>query len=210
MEKLFLDIYARNEWGTGSGPGSLPQTTGEYRDVVQRLLRDLRPCRVLDAGCGYFEPYAAIDWAGVDYLGVDVVPAVIEANSTRFAREGRRFERRDLTDPAARPAPAGFDLVLVKDVLQHWSAARVMPFLRYLSRFPRVLITNSTNRVAVNRDGPDGDFRALDVRLPPYCVPAREIGAYEVKSNPPLDWKTMLYWEPGADRWTAPGVYVEE
>src|SRR5215207_2663571 len=112
MERVFSEIYARQEWGAGSGPGSLPESTGEYCRVLQRLLWGLRPCRVLDVGCGYFDPYAGLDWAGVEYLGVDVVSAVVESNADRFTGGAVRFARCDATDRASCPAAAGFDLVL--------------------------------------------------------------------------------------------------
>src|SRR5688572_10419327 len=108
MERVFSEIYARHEWGAGSGPGSLPESTREYRRVLQRLFWALRPCRVLDVGCGYFDPYAELDWKGVEYVGLDVVPAVVESNTARFAGGAVRFARCDATDRASCPAAEGF------------------------------------------------------------------------------------------------------
>jgi SAM-dependent methyltransferase len=155
----------------------------------------------LDLGCGYFGPYVALDWSRIEYRGIDVVPEVVEHNRRAFETDSRRFQPADLSDAAARPQ-GGFDIVLVKDVLQHWSFARIMPFLRYLTAFPRVPITNSTNAIRANWDVPDGDYRGLDVRLPPFCIPDREIITYEVTQNPMFDPKTVLYWEPPSQRWT--------
>jgi SAM-dependent methyltransferase len=205
MEGLFTSIYARGHWGPGSGTGSTGHALRQYTAVLQQLLRHLRPCSVLDVGCGFFDPYSHMDWSGIHYVGLDVVIPVITHNRARFATPSRRFVHADIIDRAARPTTA-FDLVLVKDVMQHLSYARVVPLLRYLSAFPRVLITNSTNQISENSDAVDGGYRPLDVRLPPLCVPGCELITYTVAREPELDVKTVLYWQPPLEPWVPPVV----
>jgi SAM-dependent methyltransferase len=205
VEKTFAEIYGRGGWGVGSGPGSQPRSLDPYRNALEHLFRRLRPRTVLDVGCGFFEPYASMCWGDVTYVGVDVVPDVVERNRSRYSTPTRRFIHADATDRVALPGWR-FDVVLVKDVLQHWSLSRIIPFMRFLETFPHVVITNSTNGVRENWDIPDGQFRGLDVRLPPINLPAEELCRYEVVENPQFDLKTVLHWQPALQPWHPPGI----
>ncbi len=58
----------------------------EYRAFVQQFMSRNSVRSVVDLGCGEWQFSRLIDWTGVRYLGVDVVPAVIEKNRPRFRR----------------------------------------------------------------------------------------------------------------------------
>src|SRR6185312_8202393 len=96
-----------------------------YRAVVERLCRARDVRSVVDVGCGDWQLGSLVDWTGVAYTGVDVVPPVVEADRARYGREGVRFEAADaLRDPLPTA-----DLLLAKDVLQHWPNGDVEAFL---------------------------------------------------------------------------------
>jgi 2-polyprenyl-3-methyl-5-hydroxy-6-metoxy-1,4-benzoquinol methylase len=167
--KVFEEIYATNYWGFGSGHGSRPQVTRGYREFVARFIRENCISSVVDFGCGDWQFSRLIDWSGVDYLGLDVVPQLIERHQTRFGRAGIRFEMCPdrLTDvPSA-------DLLLAKDVLQHWPTSAVQEFLgNVVPRFKWALITNGvTPESHLNGDIEMGGFRPLDLRRVPFsCI----------------------------------------
>lgn len=174
-ESLFREIYEVDGWSGGSGLGSIPDATVVYRQVVQRLLDAPDVRTVVDAGCGDWQISRLLDWSGVSYLGVDVVPELIQRNTAEFGRAGIRFEARDMSQAALPKA----DLLVCKDVLQHWPNAWVGAFLARASRRYRyVLVTNDVLSTdcepdSLNRDIGLGLWRLLDVARPPFgLVPA--------------------------------------
>ncbi|WP_046470071.1 class I SAM-dependent methyltransferase [Allosalinactinospora lopnorensis] len=73
--------------------------------------------RVLDAGCGTGEHVAELRARGVDAVGVDASPEMVQRARERFPDAGLFVA--DLRDGDAIPAPAGYDAVLSNAVL-HW------------------------------------------------------------------------------------------
>lgn len=189
MNRVFDHIYSAGQWGEGSGPGSLRSGLRPYKSFVQRMIELYRPQSVLDLGCGYFAPYADMDWP--DYTGLDVASAPIEANRRDYAGPGRRFEQRDWMEGELPYA----DLVLVKDVLQHWPDELVRRGLKRLSTCNRVIITNSAvlGQHTVNADIELGGCRPLNLLLPPFGLrrPA-DFTLFETPENRELDYKLAL------------------
>lgn len=176
----FAEIYKGNEWGFGSGHGSLPRVTRGYREFVERFLRINRIERVVDMGCGDWQFSRLIDWGNANYVGADVVDSVVERNSKRFRREGVSFQvvRDDGSD-----LPDG-DLLLCKDVLQHLARPSIERFVAdVLPRYRYALLTNCVEPTgSLNVDIESGAFRPLDLRLPPFEVPATAV--YEFTGRP--------------------------
>jgi SAM-dependent methyltransferase len=196
MRERFEEIYRTREWGKGSGEGSIPRHTRAYVAFLQQFLRDHRIRSVVDLGCGDWQFSRLIDWTGIHYQGFDLVTSVIACNQRQFARQGIEFHLFSGDFAALPPA----DLLLAKDVLQHWSNATITAFLPHLTRFPYSLITNCINpkRPTENRDISDGEFRYLDIRLPPFVVPACEQLTFTnhlpnwLKSFRDIRWKKVV------------------
>jgi hypothetical protein len=74
---------------------------------------------------------------GVDYTGVDVVPALIQHHSAQYGSERVRFRQLDIVN---EPLPEG-DLCLIRQVMQHLSNAQIAKILPRLARYPHVLVT---------------------------------------------------------------------
>ncbi|HEX3431006.1 MAG TPA: methyltransferase [Rhizomicrobium sp.] len=173
MRQVFERIYVRNDWGHGSGEGSLPVHTRPYVKFLQQFLHRQRIKSVVDFGCGDWQFSKSIRWDDIEYRGYDIVPAIVSANRQRYQEKKISFHEigGDFADlPAA-------DLLIVKDVLQHWSDETIRDFLPVLSRYPLALITNCVNPAGVteNLAIADGGFRYLDVRLPPFLVKAKDV-----------------------------------
>ncbi|HET8921622.1 MAG TPA: hypothetical protein VFN26_01350 [Candidatus Acidoferrum sp.] len=80
-----------------------------------------------------------MDWSGTDYLGLDIHSDLIQRNQLRYAKKGIRFE---LAPDQFSSVPSG-DLLLVKDVLQHFSTGLIDEFMAdVVPRFRFALITN--------------------------------------------------------------------
>jgi SAM-dependent methyltransferase len=172
----------------------LPGGLDAYLRFLQQILRTCRPSRVVDLGCGYFSPYANLDWGDCQYIGIDVAAKCIRQNLP-YSTPKRAFVHRDWCNMAKLPEA---DLALCKDVLQHWSHHDVCRGLVLLSKYPLVLITNSMvcGRGVVNADIGTGGFRPLNVAKPPYSLRAKKSQVYRVKTNAEMDKKLLFLWEP--------------
>ena len=181
LKERFEEIYAKNEWTHGSGIGSLPANTREYVALLEKFLVERNIRSVVDMGCGDWQFSKKIHWGSARYRGFDVVAPVIKRNRRKHAADGISFHLYS-GNPADLPAA---DLLIVKDVLQHLSNKNVRAFLPHLSRFKYALITNCYNPKGPteNNDIKDGDFRYLDLRLPPFNLKAEEICDYTHKIN---------------------------
>ena len=165
---IFETIYREKRWGAGlgSGHGSLPKGTEPYRAFLEDFIRANRIRRVVDYGCGDWQFSRLIDWQGAEYVGLDVVPALIEANRIAFARPGVSF---DLSPENPDELPDG-DLVIAKDVLQHLPTADIHAFLAdVLPRYRLALLTNDSGE-QVNDDVAPGGWRPLDLTMEPFGV----------------------------------------
>jgi len=170
MNNRFEQIYATNEWGHGSGEGSLPEHNRGYVQFLEDFLVRQNIESVVEMGCGDWQFSKDIRWGAAKYHGFDVVPAVVEFNRQSYARDHVIFSLYS-GDPAELPRA---DLLIVKDVLQHLNDATVHHALVHFPRFRYVLATNCVNPrgPTVHRDIADGDFRYLDLRLPPFGLQA--------------------------------------
>src|SRR6266849_3970672 len=93
-EDLFTKIHRSNDWGDAesrSGPGSTVFRTRLLRPRLAELFSRLEVRSLLDLPCGDFNWMRLMELASVDYIGGDVVPALIDQNVSRYARPGRRF-----------------------------------------------------------------------------------------------------------------------
>lgn len=193
MKNIFERIYANNDWGHGSGEGSIPGHVGPYVAFLQKFLRRRRIRSVVDFGCGDWQFSHLIDWQGIDYRGYDVAGAVISANRNSYQNEHISFH--EIAEHPGDLPPA--DLLIVKDVLQHWSDGAIFDFLPVLSSFRFSLVTNCVNPSGPTENHPisDGDFRCLDLRLAPFRLAARKVLAFS-NDRP---WRERLFGKP---RWT--------
>lgn len=191
--EIFDAVYAGKGWGVGSGPGSTASSLSAYIDFVRKVLARHQPRRILDLGCGFFAPYAGIEWGG-EYLGVDAAAVCISSNAG-FEGPKRRFQILDWLNAPELPDA---DLVLVKDVLQHWTVEEIDRGLHRLSRFPHVLITNSVilGSSPVNAPIKTGGCSPLNLLMAPWNLPRPELfESFLVPDNTELDMKLALLFQ---------------
>jgi hypothetical protein len=171
VEAVFARIHARNGWGdpeSVSGRGSTLTRTEVVRRELPGLLAALGARSLLDAPCGDFNWMRAVDLGAVDYVGVDVVAALVERNRRRYGGAGRRFLRLDLTRD---PLPTA-DAVLCRDCLIHLSLADGAAAIANIRQSgARHLLATTHESVRENVDNPTGGFRPLNLRLPPFRFP---------------------------------------
>jgi SAM-dependent methyltransferase len=188
MKEAFTEVYQRDDWCGGSGRGSVPENTTEYRRLIEKFIRTHAIERIVDIGCGDWQFSRLIDWGNIDYLGIDTVPAVIEANRKRF---GTRYNFMCL-DVTCDDLPAG-ELLLIKDVLQHWPNAVIQRFLPRLAQYRYVILTNDGYpSTTLNTDIRMTGYRPLDLRQPPFSFDAEELLRYRTDEVPLEQWNKLV------------------
>lgn len=162
VQEAFRRTYLTGGWGQdfNSGRGSNPATQGQYIEFVRDFIRRNRIETVADLGCGNFRIGQQIA-TGVKYVGVDIVPEIVERNQRLYASESVTFTCRNLLEDELPLA----DLCLVRQVLQHLSNDEIQIALGRLDRYPLVLITEHVpaGSFVPNLDKPHGpDTRVRD------------------------------------------------
>jgi hypothetical protein len=169
LAERFGRIASINLWGADasvSGLGSELQATRAVREALPELLARLGVKTLLDAPCGDALWIDRTD-LGVDYVGVDIVPALIEANLERASRDGarRRFLTADITSDELPRA----DAILCRDALVHLCFANIeRAFERFRASGATWLLTTTFPELERNLDCEDGDWRALNFEHPPF------------------------------------------
>jgi len=171
---VFSYIYANNVWGSDesvSGPGSADDATARLRAGIPPLLRDLGVRTLLDAPCGDFGWLSRTDLHGVRYIGLDIVPELVARNSRTFAKRNRRFLAGDLIND---PLP-GADAILCRDCLVHLSFDQIFAaFANMRASGARYLLSTTYVEIDANEDAATGDWRPLNLTLPPFGLPEPE------------------------------------
>ncbi|MGE3914219.1 MAG: class I SAM-dependent methyltransferase [Hyphomicrobiaceae bacterium] len=174
---IFDQIYRSKYWTHGSGPGSIAAFNKPLIAYLDRFLAANRVKRLVDFGCGDFQYMRHVNLAATEYIGLDVVPRILEENRKNFGREGITFEETpdDLTE-----LPGG-DLLLLKDVLIHLPNSYIAPLLQHARRTYRFVLAinnESDDASAYNRDIAVGEFRPVDISLAPFSLPSATIFHY--------------------------------
>jgi 2-polyprenyl-3-methyl-5-hydroxy-6-metoxy-1,4-benzoquinol methylase len=175
--RIFEEIYAKSEWGQGSGNGSHPAATRDYRAFLEQFVVMNEVTSIVDVGCGDWQSSRYISFNGARYAGFDVVKSVVDINRTKFGSNAVSF---DIMPDDPRRLPDA-DLLIIKDVLQHLTNDQILFYRDHIvPKYPLCLITNSWKAINYphNGDIAPGRFRSLDLNAPPYSFN----GAYVAES----------------------------
>ncbi len=179
LQERFTRIYSTNLWSdpeTRSGVGSTLDSTRVVRAELPKALRRLKARVLLDVPCGDFGWMQHVDLTGIEYIGGDIVPSIVEANRRQYAGGARRFVQLDLTRDSLPDA----DVLLCRDCLVHLSYANIRAVFANLARsnIRYILMTSFPGR-RDNYDVADGDWRALDFEASPFSLPAPSLTIVE-------------------------------
>ena len=188
-EQIFSQIYGENRWGGEkgefcSGTGSTNDAVvTTYVDTIRRLAseRGFLGTRFVDFGCGDFRVGQRLLTLCSTYVGVDVVPSLVDRNNQVYGNQTTQFLAQDLT----RDEPPEGDVCFVRQVLQHLSNAEIRTILSKLDRYQWVFITehkpNASASTLPNIDKVHGE----DVRVafgsgvyvdqPPFDLPRKSL-----------------------------------
>ena len=172
MEQIFTHIYEKERWGSNqhssykgsSGSGSsINYNKKIYVPFLKQFIKDNNIQTVADLGCGDFRcgPLIYQDLS-VQYTGYDAYRGVVESHTQTYTDPKYKFVHLDFFSYKEQIESA--DLCIIKDVLQHWSLAKIYSFLDWATqskRFKYILIISSCHQTENDTDIKDGGFRHL-------------------------------------------------
>ncbi len=193
VQDTFSKIYRNQVWGKNgeqfySGPGSHGPASDMYCAAVTRFIQENGIRSVVDCGCGDFSiAKRIVEATDVQYVGVDVVPELIQHHRKNFQGPRVRFACANII---ADDLPTA-DLYLVRQVLQHLTNDEIAKVLERLSCVPKVLITEDfpSQPTSFNHDmthGPEvrSDFGSgVYVDQPPFSLQVKEIARFQLSDT---------------------------
>jgi hypothetical protein len=169
LTQRFQRIHDTNLWGapeSTSGLGSELDATAVLRTKLSGLLTRLGVTSLLDAPCGDAGWIIRAD-LGVRYVGVDIVPALVERLQARTAT-GEICGEYHLADITTEELPR-CDAILCRDCLVHLSFANIeRAVANFRASGAAWLIATTFPEWQVNADCEDGDWRALNFERAPF------------------------------------------
>lgn len=169
LAQRFQRIHDTNLWGaaaSASGLGSELDATATLRAELPQLFAKLGIASLLDAPCGDAGWINHAD-LGVRYVGIDIVPALIERLQIRAAAGEIKGEYH-LADITRDPLPR-CGAILCRDALVHLSFANIERAVANFTASGAVwLIATTFPEWQSNQDCEDGDWRALNFERAPF------------------------------------------
>ncbi len=196
-EAIFSDIYVQRAWNgqeSVSGPGSDLHQTRTIAKAIPEILSEYKLKSILDIPCGDFNWMKTVNLEGIEYIGADIVQAIVDGNNEKYARKGVSFVKADLIND---PLPDA-DLIFCRDCLVHLSQANIFKAFKNMRRSTaKYLLTTTFPARSENRDIPTGRWSALNLELPPFRLPKplRAITEGSTEDNGRYADKTLALWE---------------
>lgn len=133
MNNKFNTIYSNNIWG-GSGTGSkFSHSNKWFLKELRNYIDDNNIKYIADLGCGDWEIMKHFDFKSDEiYEGLDCVDFLIDSHNENYSNDNIGFLCQDIS----LDVPSGYDLVIIKDVIQHWEDETI------LNKFTEILQKN--------------------------------------------------------------------
>jgi hypothetical protein len=144
-----------------------------------------------DCGCGNFFWLNSIDWKGVKYLGLDIVPELIESNKVKYPQ----FDFKCIN--IVEEIPAYADMFFVRSVFIHLTNADIMKAINNIkSSGSKYLMATTAFNVDSNKDTKCLMLTKRDLTKPPFNFPKPlEVVMEYSPKNPDELYSAMGIWE---------------
>jgi hypothetical protein len=145
-EQIFSNVYKKKYWGEVegssffSGEGTYISHIDSYNDIIIDAIKKFDIKSVCEIGCGDFEvSKKVLKSVDVDYIGIDVVPELIQHLSQKYGDNSTKFICLDAAKENCELPK--FELCIIRQVLQHLSNKDILRVLQNVRQFPYVIIT---------------------------------------------------------------------
>lgn len=201
-KEVFTRILNNKTWGHSeslSGSGSSLKNTRNIIQELPKLLAHYKIRRMTDIPCGDFNWMKEVNLTGVDYIGGDIVDALIEKNRN-IERNGIKFDIIDLLNDKLPDV----DLILTRDCLVHLSYEDIITAIRNIMRSDATwLLTTTFPGREKNIDILTGKWRPLNLEIAPFNFPPPERYIFEYCSE-----GGNRYRDKSLGLWKIEGIYI--
>lgn len=166
MDLVFSNIYKTKFWGVGSGMGSYKECTKEYLIFLYKFIMHNKIKRIIDFGCGDWQMLCHFNFSSdMYYYGYDVVKELVVRNNYTYKKSNINFYYLNNIEEKIEDG----DLIMTKDVLQHWENKYVKYYLNnILTKYKYGIIVNDYKNNTINQDIKTGKTRPLNLELHPF------------------------------------------
>ena len=143
MKEKFTHIYEKNIWGS-SGTGSNFSINNKwFLNELRTIIDKYNIKSIADLGCGDWEIMKHFKFNKDEkYTGIDVVDFLIKNHNKKYKKSNIKFIQGDIS----QEVPSGYDLVILKDVIQHWDDEHVLEqlpkILKKINMFTALMVIN--------------------------------------------------------------------
>ena len=189
---VFTSIYKSNHWVQDddilskdsisvSGHGSNINTNQFFnlRKIFLKIIDEKKINSILDMPCGDFLwLYEIIKKKNIDYIGVDIVEELIEANKKKYLDKNFNFINDDIVNFNTSNK---FDLILIRDLFIHIPNSDIKKILQNIKKidFKYVALNSYNNKI--NEDVVVGKHRKINLLIEPFNLkqPLENFNDYE-------------------------------
>jgi len=209
---FFHRVFASRDWPAddpsyvglkASGPGAMLRNSQNVIAVLHSVIShvgsylDKSMVSVLDAACGDMQwmPYVLDARSDVLYTGADIVPDIIAHHRKKFQRlRNAKFVEHDVVSQHLNHS---YDIILLRDVLQHLWMADAMMALKHISEsgskfllattFPDMVVN-----VDVDKEALGGRKSSYNLEQLPFSLESPVCSSYDWNTEHISLWKLPL------------------
>jgi len=213
--RVFSQIYKQKLWGKDdtvryfSGAGSRPGKARWWIGQIRRHIKQHGCVSMADVGCGDLTIAREImqHAPDIEYVGYEVFEDLV----TQHHEQHPHLDIRHVDACDTPELIQSADVLLVKDVLQHWQDDQIVSFMDHVTsggRFKHIIMQNDYHELEVpaceyrfHEDGtPDvrarTTCRRLNIQLQPLCrYNLHELFRAESRTN---QWQIARWSQPGS------------
>jgi hypothetical protein len=168
--RTFSNIYYTRGFGgveSVSGPGSSLTATVKLRQELPRILKELGVRQMIDAPCGDLNWMRLLEYDFELYVGVDVVPSLVEKLRSEFGDKKLEFMVRDISQHVLPRS----DAIFCRDCFVHLPFSKILESVKLFKQSGATYLLTTTYPGRANVDVSLGGWRPLDLCVEPFCWP---------------------------------------
>ncbi len=218
LQQTFSRIYAKRSWGpegAGSGAASSIEATESVRSDLISVIKRYEVKSMMDAACGsmHWMPMVLANITATQpdfkFLGLDVACPLINNHTATFTDHSSwAFQCMDYT---SQPLSQGYDLIYIRDSLQHLPFHATWMFLSNVraSGARLLMISSYAKHSGPNVDIKAGQMAFHDILKPPFSasqpLEVLDEGLDVVRGNTTAG-KYMLLYDVSKMTWQDPAL----
>jgi hypothetical protein len=169
LQEQWRKLYQRKIKANYPGLWGKGKSTTKYNILKQELPKVFKAYNIktlVDCGCGNFFWLNSINWGNTKYLGLDIVPELIEANKKKYPAFD--FKCLDIT----KEVPPQADMLFVRSVFFHLTNDEIVQAVKNIKASGSTyLMATTTFNISENKDTSCLMLIKRNLRLPPFNFP---------------------------------------